>query len=87
MLIFSHNIEEIDCDRAVKGKDYIHCYTNGNPIAIAEANGISDFSGYKLIDENGNQIDFETPMPTNSERLAATEAALLALMMGDAVNV
>lgn len=67
--------KQITCDKCMKGKDYIYPLdVQGNQIAQFE--GISDFSGYSLVDEKGNQIDFDTPELTEGETLAQSVAKL-----------
>jgi|GEM_PF-3362097 len=56
MYILSAYVEATECDKAVKGADYIHCYQDGK--VIAKFNGITDFSGYALINVDGSPAEF-----------------------------
>lgn len=62
--------EEIQCDYAAKGKDCIEVYLNR--VCIRRDEGISDFSGYSLVDDNGNLADY-----TNLELDSAAKIKLL----------
>lgn len=41
--------EEFECNRAVKGSDYVKLYSQDG-ICIASFDGISSFDGYEIID-------------------------------------
>ena len=63
-----------ECAKAVKGSDYVRLY-DANGACISELLGITSFDGYEI--EGG---EWETPQPTDKERLAAAEAAIASLM-------
>ena len=65
---------EIECTRAIKGNDWIKVY-NGDAV-IAEFRGVSDFSGYELIDG-----EWSPPTHSDAERIEALEAALLEVIL------
>lgn len=69
-----NNNEVYECDRAVKGIDYIHLYNNNGNI-IASFEGIMDFNGFSI--ENG---EWENSTPTQEERLTAVENMITALL-------
>jgi hypothetical protein len=58
MLILTVYGEQVLCDRAVKGLNYVIIYQNGAEIRRDE--GISSFDGYVLTDEDGSPAEFET---------------------------
>jgi len=60
MIVIVHG-EEFECDRAVRGKDYIHLYEGNSKIVTFS--GISDFNGYNI--EGG---EWEIPEPTLEQR-------------------
>ena len=64
------NDVQIECDKAIKGENFIELYMDGAKIASFE--GISDFSGYSI--EGG---EWEIPLPSQEERLKALEMAML----------
>jgi len=49
--------EEFQCDRVEKGANFIKVYLDGK--LILENSGIIDFSGYNLVDENGNPATYD----------------------------
>lgn len=69
--------EEFVCDRAVRSGDKatLHLTKGG----VAEFCGVSE-EGWKQFEVTGG--DWEADAPTEEERLAALEAAMLAVMMG-----
>lgn len=42
--------------------------------------GISDFTEFQLQDENGNNIEFELPVPTEAERITSIEEVMMMLI-------
>jgi len=68
--------EGYECARAEKGADWIKLYGAAGDCTVVFT-GISDFDGYAL---SGGA--FEAPPPTQEERLAAAEEAILGLIMG-----
>ncbi|NLW92495.1 MAG: hypothetical protein GXY34_12980 [Syntrophomonadaceae bacterium] len=70
------NGDVIKADRVIKTTDAIYCYTTGIVEPIAAFTGIIDFSGYTLIE---GEV-WDVPEPTQEERIAAIEAAVLALL-------
>ena len=76
-MIVTVNGERIECDKAIKGENFIELYMGGAKIASFE--GISDFSGYSI--EGG---EWETPLPSQQERLEALEMAMLEMVLGGA---
>ena len=69
--------EEFVCDRAVKSKDKATLYlTLGG---TAEFVGVSE-EGWNQFEITGG--DWESAGPTELERLAALESAMLTMMMG-----
>ena len=74
--------EEFVCDRAVRSGDQATLYlTRGG---IVEFSGVSE-EGWKQFEITGGS--WESAAPTELERLAALEAAMLAVMTGGSANV
>lgn len=69
--------EEFVCDRVVRSGDKAKLYLTKD--GIVEFCGISE-EGWKQFSLIGG--DWEADAPTEEERLAALEAAMLAVMMG-----
>lgn len=61
--------ELIECGSVIKGKDSITVLDENGGV-ICEASGISDFSGYVMIEGEWTE---EQPEPTDKERIAALE--------------
>ena len=76
-MIVTANGERIECDKAIKGENFIELYMDGAKIASFQ--GISDFSGYSI--EGG---EWEIPLPSQQERLEALELAMLEMVLGGA---
>lgn len=72
-----HFGEDYECDKVIKGADYIHVYKDGSRIMAFE--GISDFADYSL--EGG---DYSAPEVTEQERLRA-DVDFLLMLEGDIV--
>jgi len=72
-MVIIANGEQIECARAVKGKDYIYLYDEfGNKIVSFE--GISSFKNY--------EGEYEEDLPTEQDRIEALEMALLEVILG-----
>lgn len=56
--------ELIECEKAIKGANYIHVYNNG--VCDMAFDGISNFDGYELIDG-----EWSMPEATDFERVEA----------------
>lgn len=69
--------EEITCDKAVKGPDYVKLYTNGYESHAFL--GISSFDGYETIEG-----EWSNPEPTPQEITQANVEKNLALSMFNA---
>ena len=69
-MILEYYNEKFECERAIKGKDFIILYDTENKV-IAEFKGINDFSQFVMI-EGG----FTEPPITETELLKAQIQAL-----------
>lgn len=67
--------EIIECEKVVKGSNYIHIYNN-NDYSSFTFDGISDFSAYKLLEG-----EWSNPEPTKEENLQG-KLDYLAMMTG-----
>lgn len=76
--------EEIECDNALRSIDSISIYLDGKK--IREDNGIDNFYGYTLKDENRNVIKIPFVV-SNTDRIAALEEAILTLALGGTFDV
>lgn len=65
-----------DCTKAEKGSDYVRLYYEDT--CILYCSGISDFTGYEVIDG-----EWSSPEPSDKERIAELELLLSALIRGD----
>ena len=64
MKLIVDKAEEIECTKVVKGEDFIDVYDGDN--VIWQFGGISDFSGYELVDG-----EYSSPEPTQLEKMQA----------------
>ena len=73
MKLIVDNAEEIECTKVVKGEDFIDVYDGDN--VIWQFGGISDFSGYELVDG-----EYSSPEPTQLEKMQAQIDMLMKIL-------
>lgn len=73
MKLIVDEAEEIECTKVVKGEDFIDVYDGDN--VIWQFGGISDFSGYELVDG-----EYSSPEPTQLEKMQAQIDMLMKIL-------
>lgn len=73
MKLIVDKTEEIECTKVVKGEDFIDVYDGDN--VIWQFGGISDFSGYELVDG-----EYSSPEPTQLEKMQAQIDMLMKML-------
>ena len=72
VVLTAYGGEPVQCTRVVKsqnpdGLGRLECYQNDGIAAVYD--GISDFSGYVLTNEDGTPAEYETPQLSETEEL------------------
>ena len=73
MKLIVDKTEESACTKVVKGEDFIDVYDGDN--VIWQFGGISDFSGYELVDG-----EYSSPEPTQLEKMQAQIDMLMKIL-------
>ena len=73
MKLIVDKAEDIECTKVVKGEDFIDVYDGDN--VIWQFGGISDFSGYELVDG-----EYSSPEPTQLEKMQAQIDMLMKIL-------
>lgn len=85
MLILNvYGNKAIQCDKVEKGTDFIKVYS-GDEVVLWDS-GISDFSGYSLIDEQRITMEFSVPEPEESEIGIAIRAVVTAMAEAGSIS-
>lgn len=74
------NGEIYECTKAVKGKDFVELFDKENNI-IADFSGISDFTGYEIIEGNWSEAP-KTNEQILAEQLLSVQVELAKIKMG-----